>query len=722
MNIFKNARKVLTMLTVGSLFLLLVFNACTKKAEPFTAYLFAYFVGNGPSEEAIHFAVSLDGYNYLALNNNKAIIASDTISSRGGVRDPHILRGPDGMFYMVVTDLYVPNDGWSNTGMVFLKSDNLMDWTYSKLNIPDLFEEFSDVLRVWAPQTYYDEEAGKYMVYFSMLQPGGSDIIYYAYANDDFSSLATLPQQLFYHPEGRSCIDGDIVFKDGKYHLFFKTEGHGNGLKKAVSERLTEGYVMKDEYLQQTRDAVEGSCIFKLNNSATYILMYDVYMRGTYQFTESTDLETFTVIDESISMNFHPRHGTVVPITQSELDLLLARWGSIDDLGLTSVESEWVKKNNVVFNHQEGTIFLPVKSGTNLAALNPAFKSGFGAQISPRNSVNFENGPVEFTVKMKGLGEKKYMVNARIDHNPVLDGYYADPEIIFSQKHGKFYLYPTSDGYHGWSGNYFKTFSSTDLVNWTDEGVVMDLPKDVPWGTRNAWAPAMAERKIDGKFKYFYYFTAAQKIGVAVADEPTDPFVDSGAPLIDWKPEGINHGQEIDPDVFFDPLSEKSFLYWGNGYLAGAVLNPDMTSIDMSTLKVLTPADGTFREGVEVFFRNGLYYFLWSENDTRHPDYRVRYATSVSPMGPLDIPENNLILAKDVSKGIYGTGHNCVVNVPGADKWYIIYHRFTLPNGINMGGNAGFHREVCIDIMEFNIDGSIKVVVPTLGGIVPVKI
>ncbi|PXV66363.1 glycosyl hydrolase family 43 [Dysgonomonas alginatilytica] len=115
-----------------------------------------------------------------------------------------------------------------------------------------------------------------------------------------------------------------------------------------------------------------------------------------------------------------------------------------------------------------------------------------------------------------------------------------------------------------------------------------------------------------------------------------------------------------------------------------------------------------------VFYRNGLYYFLWSEDDTRSENYRVRYATSLSPTGPLTIPENNLILAKDPSKGIYGTGHNSVLQIPEKDEWYIVYHRFNRPNGIKMGDAAGFHREVCIDKMEFNEDGSIKPVIPTL--------
>ncbi|MDP4270373.1 MAG: family 43 glycosylhydrolase, partial [Bacteroidota bacterium] len=73
----------------------------------------------------------------------------------------------------------------------------------------------------------------------------------------------------------------------------------------------------------------------------------------------------------------------------------------------------------------------------------------------------------------------------------------------------------------------------------------------------------------------------------------------------------------------------------------------------------------------------------------------------------------NIVIAKAPEKGIYGTGHNSVLQIPGKDEWYIVYHRFPYPDGIKMGDPAGFHREVCLDKMEFNEDGTIKQVTPT---------
>ncbi|MNK45682.1 Arabinoxylan arabinofuranohydrolase precursor [compost metagenome] len=604
--------------------------------KDFAGYLFAYFKGNAVADEAVCFAISTDGYTYRALNGNRPVLDSKTISKTGGVRDPHILRAEDGKtFYMVLTDM-TSSKGWdSNRGMVLLKSQDLLHWSHRAIDFQQRFSGQEDLKRVWAPQTIFDSAAGKYMVYWSMQHGNGPDIIYYAYANKDFTDFETEPKVLFVPKNGKSCIDGDIIEKNGLFYLFYKTEGHGNGIKLAMTDSLTSGkWIEQDGYKQQTKDAVEGSSVFKRNQSDQYILMYDVYGKGKYQFCISDDLDRFKVIDQEIDMDFHPRHGNIIPLSREELFHLTSHWGKPKDIPLA------------------------------------------------------------------------------LKRNPIMDGFYADPDILYANKTKRYYIYPTSDGFDGWGGFYFKTFSSVDLIHWKDEGVILDLKKDVAWGPRHAWAPTITEKKVKGDYKYYYYFTAAQKIGVAVADQPTGPFKDSGTPMIDFKPPGVTGGQEIDPAVFNDPRSGKSYLYWGNGYLAVAELNKDMVSIKKNTIKVLTP-DKTFREGVYVIFRNGIYYFFWSEDDTRSENYRVRYGTSTSPYGPIQVPENNLVLQKDPAKGIYGTGHNSVLQVPGTDEWYIVYHRFNYPNGIRMGDAAGFHREVCMDRLYFDANGQIVPVIPT---------
>lgn len=632
-------------------FLLLLFSFLSwgtsvraTEEKDYVAYLFTYFTGNHISEEAVCYAVSMDGYAYWALNDNKPVLDSKIISSTGGVRDPHILRCEDGKtFYMVVTDM-VSGNGWdSNRAMVMLKSTDLVNWTHSIINMQKRYPGQEKLKRVWAPQTVFDHEAGKYMVYWSMLYEGGADVIYYAYANDDFTDLVGEPKPLFIPENKLSCIDGDIVYKDGVYHLFYKTEGHGNGIKVATTRSLTSGqWTEEPDYKQQTKEAVEGAGTFKLIGQDKYILMYDVYMKGKYQFTETTDLKHFKVIDSEVKMNFHPRHGTIIPITRAELKRITDKWGKPAELG-------------------------------------------------------------------------------ELPNNPALPGFHADPEVLYSHQTNKYYIYSTTDGQPGWGGWYFTAFSSPDLKEWRYEGVMLDLRSpQVAWANGNAWAPAIEEKQIDGKYKYFFYYSGNPKtgggkqIGVAIADSPTGPFVDLGYPIVTESPAG--GGQQIDVDVFTDPVSGKSYLYWGNGYMAGAELNADMVSIKKETLKVMTPKGGTlkdynYREAPYVFYRNGLYYFLWSVDDTGSPNYHVAYGTSDSPLGKIKVAKDPIVLIQSPEQEIYGPAHNAVVCKPGTDEWYIVYHRI---NKNYLKNEPGIHREVCIDRMEFNPDGTIKRVKPTL--------
>ncbi len=305
--------------------------------------------------------------------------------------------------------------------------------------------------------------------------------------------------------------------------------------------------------------------------------------------------------------------------------------------------------------------------------------------------------------------------------NPVLPGFHADPEILYSENTGKYYIYSTTDGTPGWGGHYFHVFSSDNLTSWTDEGIMLDLKgPQVPWASGNAWAPAIIERRQpDGSYRYYFYYSGhspelnRKAIGVAVAYSPTGPFRDSGKPIVGESPTGF--GQEIDVDVFRDPVSGKYFLYWGNGYMAGAELNDDMVSIRPETVKVMTPQGGTladynYREAPYAFYRNGTYYFTWSVDDTGSPNYHVAYGTADSPLGDIRVAADPVILIQNPALNIYGPAHNSVINLPGTDDWRIVYHRI---NADYLNDGPGIHREVCIDRLEFNPDGTIRKVEPT---------
>ena len=306
--------------------------------------------------------------------------------------------------------------------------------------------------------------------------------------------------------------------------------------------------------------------------------------------------------------------------------------------------------------------------------------------------------------------------------NPVLPGFHADPEVLYSNQTGKYYIYSTTDGTPGWGGHYFTVFSSPDLENWTDEGIMLDVKTDqVPWADGNAWAPCIIERKEGDGYKYYFYFSAnnpeakRKQIGVAVADNPVGPFKALDHSIIQDDPS--RRGQQIDVDVFQDPVSGKYYLYWGNSFMAGAELNDDMLSVKPETITIMTPEGGTletwrYREAPYVIFRDGNYYFMWSVDDTGSPNYHVAYGTSDSPLGKITVADPCNILVQRPDEQIYGTAHNSAIQLPGTDEWRIVYHRIN-KDYIEKDKGPGVHREVCIDRMEFNPDGSIKPVVPT---------
>lgn len=651
-----NKKTILTAL----LFTAIAAPLAAQNDEPKVAYLFTYFTGNAPEEEQICYALSDDGYNYTPLNNGNPVIKSDTIALTGCVRDPHILRGEDGKtFYMVVTDMRSALGWSSNRGMVLLKSTDLINWQHSTVHFPTKYpKNWRNVIRVWAPETIYDHQAGRYMVFYSLRTSDRDsfDRIYYSYANDDFTDLIGQPQYLF--DNGSATIDGDIVFNpaDQLYHLFYKSEG-GRGIFQATAKQLTaprgqrpgSQWTRLDEHVDQTQKAVEGVGVCQSIDGKSWIVMYDCYGDGHYQFCTSPDLKTFQwVQDTQTKGKFTPRHGTIIPITQAEKDRLLLHYG----------------------NHA----------------------------------------------------------------NPILPAFHADPEVLYSNKTGKYYIYSTTDGHRGWGGWKFNVFSSDDLINWTDEGTMLDVRSDqVRWAVGNAWAPCIEEvKQKDGSYKYYFYFSAhhpqlnRKAIGVAVSDSPTGPFVDKGEPIVTDSPTG--HGQQIDVDVFYDPKSKKHYLYWGNGYMAGAELNTDMLSIKPETIKVMTPQGGSlqtwaYREAPYVFYRKGTYYFLWSVDDTGSPNYHVCYGISKSPLGPIEMVDGTYptILQQQPDKLIYGTAHNSVLQLPGKDEWYIVYHRIN-KDYIDRRSEPGIHREVCIDRMTFDKKGRIVPVIPTLDGPAPLPI
>lgn len=297
--------------------------------------------------------------------------------------------------------------------------------------------------------------------------------------------------------------------------------------------------------------------------------------------------------------------------------------------------------------------------------------------------------------------------------NPVVQGWYADPEAIIFGK--KYWIFPTYSAPYN-QQVFFDAFSSPDLINWTKHERILDTNR-VQWAGRAMWAPSIIQK---GK-KYFLFFGANDiqndnekgGIGVAVADKPEGPYKDHiGKPLID---KFHNGAQPIDQFIFHDKDGQYYIIYGGWRHCNIARLNSDFTGLvpfeDGSTFKEITPEK--YVEGPFMFMRNGKYYFMWSEGGWTGPDYSVAYAIADAPTGPFK--RVGKILQQDTSVAT-GAGHHSVIKVPGKDKWFIVYHRRPL------GETDRNHRVTCIDEMQFDNDGNILPVKITFEGVSKLKL
>lgn len=406
-----------------------------KNAVPQEKDMSAYLmVFHKDETHGLYMAVSRDGYTFTAMNDGEPVIAGDTIAYQRGIRDPHIYRGPDGAFYLAMTDLHVfaKRDGYretewerdrnmygwgNNYGLVLMKSWDLVNWKRANIRFDKLTAGLSEIGCAWAPEVTYDEKKGKLMIYYTMRFRNEANKLYYVYVNDDFDTIESLPQILFEYPnEGVSAIDGDITKVGDKYHLFYVAHDGPAGIKQAVSDRANGDYEYDPRWYDFEPKACEAPTVWKRIGEDKWVLMYDVYSvtPHNFGFIETSDFVNFKNLgrfNEGVmkTTNYNaPKHGAVIHLTTEEAD---------------NLEKYWQKN------------------------------------------------------------KRKYVSTASIQKNPVIQGYYADPEVMYSEKTGRYYIYPTCDGIPNWGSTQFKAFSSSDLVNWKEEGGILDL-KNVSWAKR----------------------------------------------------------------------------------------------------------------------------------------------------------------------------------------------------------------------------------------------
>lgn len=301
--------------------------------------------------------------------------------------------------------------------------------------------------------------------------------------------------------------------------------------------------------------------------------------------------------------------------------------------------------------------------------------------------------------------------------NPLFTGWYADPEgAVFGDT---VWIFPTYSAAYE-QQVFLDAFSSRDLVTWEKHPHVIDTSV-IRWAKHALWAPAVIEKQN----RYYLFFSAndVQKpgtpgwenplsrtggIGVAAADHPSGPYQDLlGKPLI---PDFHNGAQPIDQFVFRDTDSTYYMIYGGWGHCNMGRLNASFTGFvaweDGTLFREITPEG--YVEGPFLFIRNGKYYFMWSEGGWTNGSYKVAYAMAEKATGPFR--RIGTILESD-STVATGAGHNSVINLPGTDTWYMVYHRRPIPN------EGRDHRVTCMDKLLFNPDGTIQPVKMTFEGV-----
>ena len=239
-------------------------------------------------------------------------------------------------------------------------------------------------------------------------------------------------------------------------------------------------------------------------------------------------------------------------------------------------------------------------------------------------------------------------------------------------------------------------FSTKDLKEWVDHGAIFSLD-DISWADQQAWAPDCVER--NGKY-YFYYPVEQTKIGVAVGNTPTGPFVDPlDKPLIDNHENIAIVGREpIDPGILIDDDGQ-AYMYFGCRDARVVKLKENMIELDGEIQPIVINgiegheehSGGYYGEAPWVFKRNGTYYLIYSNGWAEHST--IIYAIATNPMGPFDF------VGEVMSPVGAGTSHASMVEFK--DKWYIFYHNNSLSSN-------GKRRSVCFDEITFAADGAIN--------------
>ena len=282
-------------------------------------YLFSYFKDNGA--DGLHLAYSNNGYQWEALKGDSSFLKPN-VSSDKLMRDPCVMKGPDGIFRMVWTV------SWTAKGIGYSSSKDLVNWSEQKL-IP-VMENEDNVRNCWAPEVTYDRKNKEYMIYWASTikdlypikeqesEERYNHRIYYITTKDfiHFSETKML------YDKGFNVIDATIVPENNQYIMFMKNETlypPEKNIRIAFSNSLTGPYTEASKPITGNYWA-EGPTAIKINGN--WVVYFDKYKEGKYGAVESTDLKNWRDISDKILFPQGIRHGSIFRISKNEFKIL----------------------------------------------------------------------------------------------------------------------------------------------------------------------------------------------------------------------------------------------------------------------------------------------------------------------------------------------------------------------------------------------------------------